>query len=94
MTDRLITSSVSDELLFFFTVAGRTILASIKDSLQRITYDGDPLQFLVETTTYQPFISLFHQIELIKDDPSLQGIRACSRVLHSRIVSYNEVALL
>lgn len=55
-------------------IAGRTILASIKDSLQRITYDGDPLQFLVETTTYQPFISLFHQIELIKDDPSLQGI--------------------
>ncbi|KAI9465215.1 phosphoglycerate mutase-like protein [Lactarius psammicola] len=38
-------------------IAGRTLL-------NRITFDGDPLQFLVESTTYQPFISLFSQTEM------------------------------
>ncbi|KAI0250040.1 phosphoglycerate mutase-like protein [Lactifluus subvellereus] len=55
-------------------IAGRTILQSIISSLERITYDGDPLQFLVESTTYQPFISLFAQTEMIKSDPSLKGL--------------------
>ena len=52
-------------------------MQSIISSLERITYDGDPLQFLVESTTYQPFISLFAQTEMIKSDPSLKGIRTC-----------------
>ncbi|KAA1470474.1 phosphoglycerate mutase-like protein [Dentipellis sp. KUC8613] len=55
-------------------IAGRTLFRSIISSLQRITYDGDPLQFLVESTTYQPFISLFHQTEMIEDDPSLRAV--------------------
>jgi len=44
-------------------------------SLERIDYDGDPLQFLLESTTYQPFISLFAQTEMDKSDPTLKGIR-------------------
>lgn len=55
-------------------VASRTLMRSIISTLQRITLDGDPLQFLVEATTYQPFISLFHQIDAIEKDPSLQAI--------------------
>ncbi|KAI0042646.1 phosphoglycerate mutase-like protein [Auriscalpium vulgare] len=55
-------------------IAGRTILSSIVDSLERITFDGDPLQFLVESTTYQAFISLFNQTELTLDDPTIKGI--------------------
>jgi hypothetical protein len=45
--------------------------------LERIDFDGDPLQFLLESTTYQPFISLFAQTEMIKSDPALDAIRAC-----------------
>ncbi|KAH9976113.1 histidine phosphatase superfamily [Lactifluus volemus] len=55
-------------------IAGRTILQSVINSLERITYDGDPLQFLVESTTYQPFISLFKQTEMINSDPTIVGI--------------------
>ncbi|KAI0262182.1 phosphoglycerate mutase-like protein [Gloeopeniophorella convolvens] len=55
-------------------IAGRTLLQSIVSSLERITYDGDPLQFLIESTTYQPFISLFSQTEMTKSDPTLKGI--------------------
>lgn len=59
-------------------VPGRTVLKSIISSLERIDYDGDPLQFLLESTTYQPFISLFKQTEMDKSDPTLHGIRACN----------------
>ncbi|KAI0302307.1 phosphoglycerate mutase-like protein [Multifurca ochricompacta] len=55
-------------------IAGRTLLQSVISSLERITYDGDPLQFLIESTTYQPFISLFAQTEVTKSDPTLKGI--------------------
>jgi lysosomal acid phosphatase len=63
---------VTDHLV---VVAGRTILQSMISSLERIDYDGDPLQFLLESTTYQPFISLFAQTEMDKSDPTLKGIR-------------------
>jgi hypothetical protein len=53
-------------------------MQSIISSLERIDFDGDPLQFLLESTTYQPFISLFAQTEMIKADPSLKGFRACN----------------
>lgn len=55
-------------------IAGRTILESIVHSLERIDYDADPLQFLVESTTYQPFISLLTQTEMYKGDSSITGI--------------------
>jgi lysosomal acid phosphatase len=74
----LISFSVYSNILTIVVVAGRTILQSVINSLERITYDGDPLQFLVESTTYQPFISLFKQTEMINSDPTIVGIRACS----------------
>ncbi|KAH9175025.1 phosphoglycerate mutase-like protein [Lactarius sanguifluus] len=55
-------------------IAGRTLLQSVISSLERITFDGDPLQFLIESTTYQPFISLFSQTEMTNSDPTLKGI--------------------
>ena len=67
------------------SVAGRTILESIVHSLERIDYDGDPLQFLVESTTYQPFISLLTQTEMFKGDSSIFGIRECGQ--HSVCIS-------
>ena len=73
---------------YIVVVAGRTLLQSIITSLERITFDGDPLQFLVESTTYQPFISLFAQTEMAKSDPTLKGIRACDhRIVY--ISSFN-----
>jgi hypothetical protein len=74
----LVSFSVYSNILTTVVVAGRTIMQSIINALERITYDGDPLQFLVESTTYQPFISLFKQTEMINSDPTIKGIRACS----------------
>ena len=56
-------------------VAGRTILHPVLNSLQRIAFNGDPLQFLLIETSYHPFISLFHMLELVKQNPDLAGIR-------------------
>lgn len=56
-------------------VASRTALDSVLSALQRIAFNGDPLQFMLIATTYQPFISLFHQTEIIKRNPELQAIR-------------------
>ncbi|KAG1734529.1 histidine phosphatase superfamily [Suillus lakei] len=55
-------------------LAGRTILHTVLGTLQRIAFNGDPLQFLLIETSYQPFISLFHMFEMIKEDPELAGI--------------------
>jgi lysosomal acid phosphatase len=52
-------------------------LHAVISALQRITYDGDPTQFVLQATTYQPFISLFNQTEITKDDSAIYGIRAC-----------------
>lgn len=41
-------------------IAGRTLLRTILASLERIAFNGDPLQLMIIDTTYQPFISLFH----------------------------------
>jgi lysosomal acid phosphatase len=56
-------------------VAGRTILHTVLNSLTRIAFNGDPLQFLLIETSYQPFISLFHMLEIVKENPELGGIR-------------------
>lgn len=56
-------------------MAGRTILHSILDSLQRIAFNGDPLQLLLIETSYHPFISLFHMLEIVDENPELAGIR-------------------
>jgi len=55
-------------------IAGRSILSSILKSLERIAFNGDPLQFLLIESTYQPFISLLHMAELNKDREDLQGL--------------------
>ncbi|KAF9047598.1 histidine phosphatase superfamily [Panaeolus papilionaceus] len=55
-------------------VAGRTLLHTILTSLERISFNGDPLQFMLIETTYQAFISLFRQTGIIQDRPELVGI--------------------
>ncbi|KAJ7048022.1 phosphoglycerate mutase-like protein [Mycena amicta] len=55
-------------------LAGRTILHTILSSLERIAFNADPLQLMVVQTTYQPFISLFHQTEMVREFPELAGI--------------------
>ncbi|PSS05536.1 hypothetical protein PHLCEN_2v3738 [Hermanssonia centrifuga] len=55
-------------------IASRTALNSMLSALQRIAFNGDPLQFMLIESTYQPFISLFHQTEMIKGHPELQAI--------------------
>lgn len=56
-------------------VAGRTLLHTILTSLERISFNGDPLQFLLVETTYQAFISFFHQTGIANEHPNLKGIR-------------------
>ncbi|KAG6847290.1 hypothetical protein H0H93_009041, partial [Arthromyces matolae] len=55
-------------------IAGRTLLNTILTSLERIAFNGDPLQFLLVQTTYQPFISFFHQTGITDEHPELKGI--------------------
>ncbi|KAJ7158989.1 histidine phosphatase superfamily [Mycena crocata] len=55
-------------------VAGRTLLHTILSSLERIAFNDDPLQFMLVETSYQPFISLFHQTEIVKEHPELKAI--------------------
>ncbi|KAG2047612.1 phosphoglycerate mutase-like protein [Suillus hirtellus] len=55
-------------------IAGRTILNTILHTLQRITFDEDPLRLLLLETSYQPFISLFHMLELVNEHPQLAAI--------------------
>ncbi|KAF8805235.1 phosphoglycerate mutase-like protein [Phlegmacium glaucopus] len=55
-------------------IAGRTILHTILTSLERIAFNGDPLQFLLVETTYQSFISLFRQTGITKEYPNIFGI--------------------
>ena len=44
-------------------------------ALQRVAFNGDPLQFMLISTTYQPFISFFHQTGVVKKHPELASIR-------------------
>lgn len=62
-------------LLNVVAVAGRTALSSVIDALQRIAFNGDPLQFMLIQTTYQPFISIFHMTDIVQSHPELAAIR-------------------
>ena len=64
--------------LISFTVAGRTILHPILRALERIAFDEDPLRILLIETSYQPFISLFHMMGVLKERPDLAAIREYS----------------
>ncbi|KAH8833086.1 histidine phosphatase superfamily [Flagelloscypha sp. PMI_526] len=55
-------------------IAGRTLLAKILSSMERISFNGDPLQLMLVETTYQPFISLFNLTGASKYDPELQTL--------------------
>ncbi|KAJ7027800.1 histidine phosphatase superfamily [Mycena alexandri] len=55
-------------------IAGRTLLHTILDSVERIAFNDDPLKLMVIQTSYQPFISLFHQTEMVKEHPKLGAI--------------------
>ncbi|KAJ7776364.1 histidine phosphatase superfamily [Mycena metata] len=55
-------------------IAGRTLLHTILTSLERMASKDDPLQLMLVQTSYQPFISLFHQTEMVKENPELKGI--------------------
>ncbi|KAH9888504.1 phosphoglycerate mutase-like protein [Cubamyces lactineus] len=55
-------------------IASRAALSSILKALQRIAFNGDPLQFMVIETTYQPFISFFHQTGVVDSHPELKAI--------------------
>ncbi|KAI0764297.1 phosphoglycerate mutase-like protein [Trametes elegans] len=55
-------------------IASRTALSSILKALQRIAFNGDPLQLMVIETTYQPFISFFHQTGVVDTHPELKAI--------------------
>jgi hypothetical protein len=69
----LVYTTVSDR----FIVAGRTILHSILGALERVAYNGDPLQLFIQQITYQPFISLFHMLQITDERPEFKGIREC-----------------
>jgi lysosomal acid phosphatase len=43
-------------------------------ALERISFDGDPLQVLLVETTYQPIISFLHMTEIAKHYPELKGL--------------------
>ncbi|KAH9925895.1 phosphoglycerate mutase-like protein [Epithele typhae] len=55
-------------------IASRTALSSVLKALQRIAFNGDPLQLMIIETTYQPFISFFHQTEIVKTHPELKAM--------------------
>jgi len=55
-------------------IAGRSILSTILRSLERIAFNGDPLQFMLIESTYQPLISILHMAELVEGHPELKGL--------------------
>ncbi|KAF9222137.1 phosphoglycerate mutase-like protein [Gyrodon lividus] len=55
-------------------LAGRTILSPIIKSLERIAFEDDPLRVLLIESSYQPFISLFHMLNMMSDNRELSGI--------------------
>ncbi|KAI3609051.1 phosphoglycerate mutase-like protein [Moniliophthora roreri] len=55
-------------------IAGRSLMALVLDALERMGFSDDPLKFTLIETGYQPFISFFHEIEAVKEDPELEAI--------------------
>lgn len=58
---------------------------SIIRSLERIAFNGDPLQFMLIESTYQPLISILHMAELTKGRPDLEGVRKSLSVLSPKL---------
>lgn len=55
-------------------IAGRTMMHHILQALERIAFNHDPLKFMLVETTYQPFISFFHMVDVIDRMPELKAI--------------------
>ena len=55
-------------------VAGRAIVPTIIQGMERIANDSDPLKFFYEAISYKPFISLFNMTELTEEHPELAGV--------------------
>ncbi|KAJ7022776.1 histidine phosphatase superfamily [Mycena alexandri] len=55
-------------------IAGRTLLHPVLDAVERVALNDDPLKLMLVQTTYQPFISLFHQTEMTDEHPELAAI--------------------
>jgi lysosomal acid phosphatase len=56
-------------------IAGRTVLYSILEALERIAYSNDPLKLSLHEITYQPLISLFHMLGFTDSFPELKALR-------------------
>jgi len=63
-----------DDINGIGNIASRTASHGIVRALQRIAFNGDPLQMMIIETTYQPFISFFHQAEVAAKHPELKAI--------------------
>ncbi|THV02505.1 phosphoglycerate mutase-like protein [Dendrothele bispora CBS 962.96] len=62
-------------------IAGRTMLYSVLTALERVAFNDDPLQFMLIQTGYQPFISLFHELDAVKEHPELKAMPDFSSAL-------------
>ncbi|KAK0224145.1 histidine phosphatase superfamily [Armillaria fumosa] len=63
-----------DDINGIGNIAARTLLHTILTSLERIAFDGDPLQLLLIESSYHPFISFFHATDIVDTYPELKGI--------------------
>ncbi|ESK84640.1 hypothetical protein Moror_13299 [Moniliophthora roreri MCA 2997] len=55
-------------------IAGRTMLHTILTAFERISFNDDPLQFMLVETSYHPFISFFNEVAVTKEHPELKAI--------------------
>ncbi|KAK0194677.1 histidine phosphatase superfamily [Armillaria mellea] len=68
-----------DDINGIGNIAARTLLHTILTSLERIAFDGDPLQLLLIESSYHPFISFFHATDIVDTYPEVKGIH-CARL--------------
>ncbi|EEB92851.1 hypothetical protein MPER_08578 [Moniliophthora perniciosa FA553] len=55
-------------------MAGRTMLHTILTAFERISFNDDPLQFMLVETSYPPFISFFNEVAVTQEHPELKAI--------------------
>ena len=56
-------------------VAGRTLLHTILRAPERVSFNHDPLQFLLVETSYQPLVSFFNLTGMANQHHELKAIR-------------------
>ena len=55
-------------------VAGRAILPSVIEGMERIANNSDPLKFVYEAISYKPFLSLFNMTGVAETNPQLAAV--------------------